>query len=83
MTRYYREVVPIGEKVGLVTIKKRLHLGGKDGRLYLCICECGKEIIRPSERLIAGNVFPCMDCVKKYHLRFGETLAKEYDIIYN
>lgn len=68
-----RTRIPVGSKIGLLTVIRELNASphpGRSGRLlhpYVCRCDCGREKTLDGSRLIAASVISC-GCAKNSKL---------------
>lgn len=72
-----------GKKIGKLTVKQYIPEIGKRNvpRKFLCICECGNEIVTHSSLLICKRVLSCGKCVDRTSLigkKFGYFRVIEY-----
>lgn len=53
-----------GKRFGRLLVLDFDHKGGKQGRTYYyrCLCDCGKEVIKPSTYLLHSNINPHQSC---------------------
>lgn len=72
----------IGTVVGLLTVVEKKHRDERLGRMFLCRCDCGAELLVPHSNLLTKNTKSC-GCLKlrKNDLPFkGASRLREYQI---
>ncbi len=77
----------IGTRVGRLVVKEYLGIqvtsSGKNKSIYLCICDCGKEVVVPRDQLISGHKTSCGKCIHiemegpdyRYYCRNGDSFV--------
>lgn len=70
----------IGKTFGLLTVKKKasnVFVGGQSRSAYLCVCRCGKEVIRLSQNLNNNFKSNCGCWSKQQVTKLGKTKGKK------
>ena len=71
-----------GKRFGKLTVVEKLPESNKFKRwLYKCKCDCGNEIIVPSNSLINGQTTSC-GCVNSYYNMYISQLLTKYGVAY-
>ena len=72
----------VGQKFGKLTVVELLEESNKfKRRLYRCKCDCGKEVILPSQSLISNHTMSC-GCLLSYHNMYIGQLLDKLEIEY-
>lgn len=73
----------IGKHFGKLTVVDKLPETNKFNRvLYKCKCECGNEIIVPSNSLSSGHTISC-GCINSYYNMYIGKLLNDMQVTYN
>lgn len=73
----------VGQRFGKLTVIEKLDKSNKFNRvLYYCECDCGKDVIVPSNVLINGSTKSC-GCMVSYTNMHIDRLLSEWDIRHN
>ena len=60
----------------LYRIKDKIYSSGRKAPLWVCLCDCGKQVYLPSRALVSGNTKSC-GCIR------SELVFKNKRVMYN
>lgn len=59
-----RKIDITGERFGRLTAIRPVRSESNEGVIWLCVCDCGNEVLEPAKRLRSGGVLSC-GCLRK------------------